>query len=586
LIPRGSRSFALFLALCVASAPLRALAQPAVAQTEIAEGDKATRARDFNAALAHYQASKQAGPTSRAQLGVADALYNLGRAGEAYEAYNEAQNSFGSKLGPIEKALLAKRMKELASKTGWLSLRVSENGAQVEIDGKLLGVSPLPVLVRVGAGPHDVRVTKDGFSPFTTHVDVGADGTAQLDAKLQPTAVMGHVVVRSSGPEPLRVIVDGVDVGATPWEGELPAGPHSIAGRSSSAVAEAQTVELTPGSRTSIDLVSSATAAHLQVRTSDGKGAVFVDGTARGEGAFAGDVAPGPHTIVVTRDGYQRYEKSVTLAERQTFAETVTLQPVAAAGAAATEGERAFEGVYGGLGFFGGFGVAGTGTELETSCSALGASSCGTPAPAGGGMFGYVGWMLDPVGFEFFLAGIADSMQQTANFSGQPAGSSSLVPASSPARTEQFTFVRAGGMGAIRARASFQTRLFRGTVAGGVGLSYRELLMQRVATDTAGNSTKFVPGGVGYLSPALSVEAAGQLRLSPTFGLVVGLLVWADNASIVGSNATSAQQSCGAGVTTGCTAPLGTSPIPTPSYHLASGPQITIGPFLGLAFGP
>jgi hypothetical protein len=26
--------------------------------------------------------------------------------------------------------------------------------------------------------------------------------------------------------------------------------------------------------------------------------------------------------------------------------------------------------------------------------------------------------------------------------------------------------------------------------------------------------------------------------------------------------------------------------IPTPQYHLASGPQVAIGPFLGMIFGP
>jgi hypothetical protein len=585
LIPRGSRSLALFLALSVASAPLRAFAQPAVAQSEIAAGDMATRARDFGAALAHYQASKQASPSPRAQLGIADALYYLGRSGEAYMAYNEAQNSFGSRLGPVEKALVANRMRELAARTGWLALRVSENGAQVEIDGKPLGVSPLPVLVRVGAGPHDVRVSKDGFSPFTGHVDVGVDATATLDAKLQGKAVAGHLVVHGSGTEPLRVLVDGVDVGATPWEGDLPVGSHTIAGRSSSAVAEAQTVDVTPGSRTAIDLVSAATAAHLQVRTSDGKGTIFIDNVARAEGAFAGDVAPGPHNIAVTREGFERYEKTVTLGERQTFAETVTLNPAAGAGAAAAEGERAFEGIYGGFGFLGAFGVAGTGTELETGCSNLGAASCATPAPTGGGMYGYVGWTFDPVGFELFLVALGDTMQQTANFTGQ-SSSGALVPASNPPRTEQFTFVRAGGGGAVRARASFQTRLFRGTVAGGLGVSYRELLMQRASSDPAGETAKYVPGGVGYVSPALSLEAAVQLRLSLTFGLVVGMQVWADNASIAGNNSTPSQPPCSATVTSGCAPLLGTNPTPAPAYHLASGPQVTIGPFIGMAFGP
>ncbi len=577
MTPRSSRSLALLLAFSLTSAPLAALAQPAAAQAEIGEGDKATRGKDFASALTHYQTANLASPGSRALMGVADALYQLGRAGESYEAYNETQTTYGAKLGPVEKALVAKRLKELAAKTGWLSVRVGEAGAQVDVDGKSLGVSPVPVLVRVAIGPHDVHVIKTGFAAFSVHADVAADGTAIVEVKLAPIASQGHVTVHASGTEPLRVIVDGVDVGVTPWEGDLAAGSHSIAGKSASAQAEAQTVDLQAGSRATVDLVSSATAAHIQIRTNDGKGSIFVDSVVRGEGAFAGDVAPGPHTVVVSREGFQRYEKAMTLAERQTWAETVTLSPAVAAGATVSEGERGLEGIYGGMGFFGAFGVGGTGSELETDCTNLGATSCNTPGPIGGGAFGYVGWTWNPVGFELFLAGMGDSSTQKANYTGQ-AASGAILPASTPARTESFNFVRGGGLAAIRARASFQNRLLRGTVAGGLGLSYREIAMKRSASDSAGDSNNYVPSPAGYVSPAISLEGALQVRVTQTLAIAAGLLVWADNASFAGSNSAPAQKNL----------PFGSSgvTIPTPEYHYATGPQVTIGPFIGLAFGP
>jgi hypothetical protein len=586
LIPRGSRSIALLVTLALVSARGSALAQADPAQFELTAGDQSARFKDYSSALAHYQAAKQVLASARAQLGIADALFQLGRVGEAYEAYNLALNDYGATLKPVDKALVAKRMKDLAGRTGWLSLRISESGAEVQLDDKPLGVSPLPVLVRVPTGPHQVSVRKAGFGAFNAPVVVGPDATAVVDAKLSGGSTQAHVVVHASGAEALRVVVDGVDVGVTPWEGDLAAGTHTVAGRSSSAMAEVQTVELTPGSRTSIDLVSSATAGHLQIRTSDGKGAIFIDGAARGEGTYAGDVAPGPHTVVVTRDGFERYEKAFTLAERQTLAETVTLQPVAAAGSAVLEGERGFEGIYGGLGLFGAFAIGGMGTDLETSCSSLGATSCKTPSPIGGGLFGYVGWTWNPVGFELFLAGFGDQVQQTADFSGST--SNSLVPAATPLRTETFTFARVAGIGAVRARASFQTRKLRGTVAGGVGVSYRQMFMQRVVTDTAGDNVKTVPDSVGYVSPAISAEGALAFRFSSTFSMMIGVLFLADSASIAGSNATSPVPPCSATLQSGCTPPLGgpANTIPTPSYHLSSGTQVLLAPFIGVTFGP
>jgi hypothetical protein len=578
LLPRAPRSFALFLALSVAWAPLSAMAQPAAAQLEIAAGDKATRAKDYAGALTHYQTANLASASARAQMGAADALYQLGRAGESYEAYNEVITSYGPKLGPVEKALVATRVKELAAKTGWVSIRVADPGAQVDLDGKSLGVSPVPVLVRVATGGHDIKVSQAGFAPFTSRADVAADGTAIIEVKLVPVASQGHVVVHASGTDPLRVILDGVDVGVTPWEADLPAGSHTIAGRSSSAQAEAQTVELSAGSRAMVDLVSSATAAHVQIRTNDGRGSIYLDGEMRGEGAFASDVAAGPHTVVVSRDGFQRFEKSMTLSERQTWAETVSLVPAVATGATVLEGERALEGTYGGVGFLGTAGLGGMGTELATDCTSLGATSCSTPAPLGGGAFGYVGWTWNPVGFELFVAGTGEDASQKAVYNGTNATGGPLVPASMPARTETFTFVRGGGMGAIRARATFQTRHIRGTVAGGVGLSFHEMVMKRSASDAAGDSNQYVPSGVSYLSPAISIEAAIQIRFTQALGLAIGLQLMADNASIAGSNSVPASHPL----------PFGTGggTIPTPEYHLATGPQVVLGPFVGLAFGP
>jgi len=571
-----------------------AFAQPAPpaqpAPNEIAAGDKSARTKDWDGALTHYQAALHATPSWRAQLGVADALYQLGRLGESYETYDDAQRTYGTKYGPGEKGLVTARLKELATKTGWLSVRIADAGADVSLDGKSIGTSPVPALLRVAVGSHEVRVAKAGFAPFVGRAEVTADGKAVVDAALSQQATQGHVIVHANGNDALRVTIDDVDVGATPWEGDVAPGRHQIGGRGSLVSAATQTVDVVAGARVTVDLPAASTAAHIQVRTNDGKGLIYIDSTVKGEGAFSGDVTPGPHTIVVTRDGYDRYEKSLTLGANETSAETVTLKPVASVGASAASAERKIEGIYGGFGLMGLFGVGGMGTELETNCSTLGAASCSTPSPAGGGGFGYVGWTWDPVGFEVMLGGGADTTQQTAHFTGI-APSGAALPATNPARNETFTFVRAGGLGAFRVRATFQGNVIRGTVAAGLGFSYKLMLMKRDATTTAEQpqlSTTYVPSTVSYVSPALTLEAAIHFRASPTIAIALGLELWAENASIAGTNSVPAGQpeplgNLNSGAN-GSNAPL--QAIPTPAYHLATGPQVFLGPFLGMQFGP
>ena len=557
---------------------------------ELAAGTAAAKTQTWDTALTHFQAALQASPSARAALGVADALYHLGRLGEAYDAYADVPRTY-PKLAPPDAALVASRLKELAAKTGWLSIRLADAGAEVDIDGKSLGLSPVPALVRVPVGPHAVHVSKKGFTPFDVRPDVGADATALVDVTLVREATQGHVVVQAAG-EPLRVLVDGVDVGATPWEGDLAPGAHEISGRSSTALAAPQTVRVDAGARVAVDLVAMGTAAHLQVRTSDGQGLITVDGAPKGTGGFAGDIPAGAHAVSVTRDGYQPYQKTVTLGLRETWAETVTLVPIASsAGGADAAGEGGGkggdrvdgEGVYGGFGLGWMPSIASMGSELDTGCSTLGAASCDTPSPlASASVFGYGGYTWNPVGFELFLAASADTVQQEATFNAS-GGNSGTLPSTAPARTEKFTFVRFGGIGALRVRASYALPRVRFTAAAGVGLSYKAMLMKRdtAAVDGSGLHETYVPDAVSYLSPGVSAEAALHVRLTSTLALAVGAEFWAENAA----SGTASPPSPGRRL---FSSQSGVQPVDvsTPQYHFASGAQVFLGPFLGMQFGP
>ncbi|MGH7270163.1 MAG: hypothetical protein ACREJ3_06995, partial [Polyangiaceae bacterium] len=331
-------------------------------------------------------------------------------------------------------------------------------------------------------------------------------------------------------------------------------------------------------------LVAAATLGHVQVVTSDGKGLVYVDGVIKGVGSYSGDAPPGPHTIVVTRDGYDRYEKAIVLGPREAWAETVTLKPTASAATATQVGERPFAGTYGGFGLTGLFGIGGQGTTLDSACNTLGASSCDTPGPIGGGAMGYIGYTWDPVGFELMLGGEGDTTGQTAHFSGDPrfGGGSGLTG------DEKFRFVRFGGLVALRVRAtaSFGS-LWRASVAGGVGLSYKELVMARTSASSATRkqgslSDTYAPDPVQYVSPAITIEGSASVRVSPTVAVSLGLLLWADNASTWGTN-TSAPAP---GRNIASTSPPASAPVATPQYSLATGPQVFLGPFVGLQFGP
>jgi hypothetical protein len=98
-------------------------------------------------------------------------------------------------------------------------------GAEVFIDEKLIGTTPLPGRVPIGAGVHQVRIARPGYAPYSDSFRVRDGLNMQLLIEMVPIA--GVLRLRSKV-ERARVLVDGAFVGETPLEVELTMGPHQV----------------------------------------------------------------------------------------------------------------------------------------------------------------------------------------------------------------------------------------------------------------------------------------------------------------------------------------------------------------------
>jgi hypothetical protein len=74
----------------------------------------------------------------------------------------------------------------LAGRQGELVLRTVENGAEIEIDGKLVGIAPMPRL-QMPSGPHTVRVSKTGFVTFAKDIILPEREAQSLEVALAPS---------------------------------------------------------------------------------------------------------------------------------------------------------------------------------------------------------------------------------------------------------------------------------------------------------------------------------------------------------------------------------------------------------------
>ncbi len=69
-------------------------------------------------------------------------------------------------------------------KVGWLTIMSTPSGAEVSIDGKAAGVTPISGR-ELGAGTHTIRITMTGYEPFSTEKELSAGEQAAVDATLK-----------------------------------------------------------------------------------------------------------------------------------------------------------------------------------------------------------------------------------------------------------------------------------------------------------------------------------------------------------------------------------------------------------------
>lgn len=85
-----------------------------------------------------------------------------------------------------DKAARAVVRELLEGRTGSLVLKCSESGAEVELDGKLVGTTPY-ARQTVAAGPHRLRVSKRGFITWSRDVEVSMTEPLVVDVSLVPS---------------------------------------------------------------------------------------------------------------------------------------------------------------------------------------------------------------------------------------------------------------------------------------------------------------------------------------------------------------------------------------------------------------
>jgi hypothetical protein len=325
----------------------------AEAKAHAKAGSELVRKERFREALEEFQKAMALKRTRGAVGSVASTLKMLGRYDDALDLYEELLREF-KELPPAFLAKVNAEMAELRAMMGTVVLAgdAPSEGA-VFIDDRLRGKLPLAAPLRVARGIRSIRVEKQGFEPITATVEVGAGQESRVE--LRATIRQGHLVVREKHNWPLRVEVDGKDVGISPWNGLVEPGTHAVrlhGFMGQEALLRCEVPEPRPGEppvalesgvkmqsprvkaevklydRTEVVLGAEGVDALLRVESTPRTAILMIDYGQVGLTPWEGRLPLGDHVIEVSADGYATAKQTVKLERLNDRQLGVVLQPL------------------------------------------------------------------------------------------------------------------------------------------------------------------------------------------------------------------------------------------------------------------
>src|SRR6187455_2997685 len=127
------------------------------AEKQFRAGVSLQKVEDFEAAIAAFESSLRLYPTKGAWFNLANCLRATHRYPEALTALERLQQDFGSELVDPMRSTAEMQIAELRNLTATLAIEVDQPGADVAIDGRSIGTSPLTNPIRLGLGDHELR---------------------------------------------------------------------------------------------------------------------------------------------------------------------------------------------------------------------------------------------------------------------------------------------------------------------------------------------------------------------------------------------------------------------------------------------
>ncbi len=147
---------------------------------------------EFLLALVEFERAYQLSNNYKVLYNIGQVRIQLGRYAKAKEALEQFLKEGGSTVSAERTQAVNKDLAALAERTASLNVQ-TEEGADISLDGKVIGTAPLPAALIVDAGEHNLVVHKSGYYDDAQSVTLAGHDQLELKVALKLVPVTTQI---------------------------------------------------------------------------------------------------------------------------------------------------------------------------------------------------------------------------------------------------------------------------------------------------------------------------------------------------------------------------------------------------------
>ena len=162
----------------------------AVAREHFEKGVAAFNDKRFGEAALEFDTAYKLSPASVVLYNIGQVNVLLGRSVEAVEAFEKYLADGAASIPPERQAEVRAEIEKQRAQIGTVAITTQPIGAEVRVDGRLVGKTPLARPMSVTAGRHTIEAQLPRYTPEARDLDVTGKARIEIELKLKPVLVI------------------------------------------------------------------------------------------------------------------------------------------------------------------------------------------------------------------------------------------------------------------------------------------------------------------------------------------------------------------------------------------------------------